>query len=143
MPNLANWRRMAIAIASVVILSIPWYLAQRDAPLRPLMSGKVVNVVDGDTLDVVGIGRVRLVGVNTPEENEPGYREAMEFLAEVCLGRNAELDIDDESPKDHYGRTLAVVYIDGTNVNAQLIRTGHAEILYLPPSEFDPHSWVG
>jgi len=31
-------------------------------------------VVDGDTIDVEGVGRIRLVGVNTPERGESGYQ---------------------------------------------------------------------
>jgi micrococcal nuclease len=134
--------RMLAAVVAVVILSIPWYLAQRDEGVQPYDSGKVVNVVDGDTIDVLRVGRVRLVGVNTPEKDEAGYEEALRFLEEACLGRVAEIDIDDECPSDHFGRILAVVYVDGINLNRMLLQEGHAEVLHLPPSEFDPKSWL-
>lgn len=133
---------MSIAIGAVVLLSIPWYHVEYGRPSRPIISGKVVRVVDGDTLDVTGIGRVRLVGVNTPEKDERGYGEATAFLEERCLGEKVELDIDDLTPRDHYGRLLAVAYVDGENVNALLLRSGHAEVLSLPPSEFDPREWL-
>lgn len=132
---------MVVAISAVIILSIPWYMSQQDDGLRPMMSGKVLKVIDGDTLDIIGLGRVRLVGVNTPEKDEPGYQEAMDFLDAICLGKIVSVDIDDQCPKDHYGRILGVVIVDGRNINAELLRAGHAEVLYLPPSEFDPYSW--
>jgi micrococcal nuclease len=132
---------MVVAISAVVILSVPWYLAQRNAGLRPMSSGQVLKVVDGDTLDISGVGRVRLVGVNTPEQDQPGYMEALTFLEETCLGLDVSVDIDDRSPKDHYGRILAVVYVGEENINSLLLRSGHAEVLYLPPSEFDPNTW--
>jgi micrococcal nuclease len=137
-----QWIRMTFAILAVALLSIPWYLANNADYIRPVSTGKVVHIVDGDTLDITGIGRVRLVGVNTPEKDEAGYQEALDFLVTSCLGRDVEVDIDDESPEDGYGRILGVVYIEGTNINAQLLRLGHAEILYLPPSEFDPELWL-
>jgi micrococcal nuclease len=133
---------MILAISAVLILTIPWYIAQNADYVRPISTGKVVHIVDGDTLDVRGIGRVRLVGVNTPEKEEEGYSEALDYLEMSCLGRTVDVDIDDECPKDAYGRILGVVYVEGTNINAQLLRLGHAQVLYLPPSEFDPELWL-
>lgn len=105
-------------------------------------SGYCGHVVDGDTIDVEGVGRVRFVGVNTPERGQPGYREAKDFVISRCLGRTVQLDIDDARSHDRYGRVLAVVYVDGVNLNRELLRRGYAELMYIPPSEFDPYSWT-
>ena len=105
-------------------------------------SGYCSYVVDGDTLDVNGVGRIRLVGVNTPEVGEPGYQEAKDFVKSKCLGKVVGLDIDDAKHYDKYGRILAVVYIRNTNVNAELLKRGYAEIMYIPPSEFNPYLWT-
>jgi micrococcal nuclease len=103
--------------------------------------GKVTRIIDGDTIEVDGI-RVRLVGVNTPERGEPGFNEATEFVRSLCpVGSIAGLDIDDKEPTDKYGRTLAVVYCGGVHVNRELLRRGYAEVMFIPPSEFDPYSW--
>ncbi len=113
-----------------------------EQPLEYEASGLCYHVVDGDTIDVEGVGRIRLVGVNTPERGQPGYQEAKDFLEQMCLGKIVYLDIDDEKPRDKYGRILAVIYIDSLNLNAELLRRGYAKILYIPPSEFDPYSWT-
>ncbi|HHW16236.1 MAG TPA: thermonuclease family protein [Methanothermobacter sp.] len=105
-------------------------------------SGYCYHVVDGDTIDVEGVGRIRLVGVNTPERGQPGYQEAKDFVEEMCLGKTVYLDIDDAENYDKYGRVLAVVYVDGMNLNRELLRRGYAEIMYIPPSEFDPYTWI-
>ncbi len=105
------------------------------------ITGKCYHVVDGDTIDVEGVGRIRFVGVNTPERGEPGYTEAKQYVKDQCLYQTVSLDIDDKKPKDKYGRTLAVVYVRGLNLNQQLLKKGYAEIMYIPPSEFDPYSW--
>jgi len=105
-------------------------------------SGYCNYVVDGDTINVEGIGRIRFVGVNTPERGEVGYTEAKNFVKQKCLGKTVYLDIDDDKHYDKYGRTLAVVYVNGTNLNAELLQKGYAEIMYIPPSEFDPYSWT-
>ena len=110
--------------------------------------GMVTQVMDGDTI-VIGNERVRFVGIDTPELHptpESGALEAKHFVEELCLGKEVGLDVDDLESKDTYGRTLAVVYVDmdnnWVNLNAELLRRGLAEILYIPPSEFNPYRWV-
>ena len=114
---------------------------------RGLWSGYVKNVVDGDTVDVsfniYGIQMVRLVGINTPEIGEDGYEEAKEFLNETCMWEEVKLDVDDERQFDPYYRILAVVYVNETNLNEQLVKEGYAEVMYIAPSEFDSREWVG
>ncbi|MDI6701548.1 MULTISPECIES: thermonuclease family protein [Methanothermobacter] len=105
-------------------------------------SGYCYHVVDGDTIDVEGVGRIRFVGVNTPERGQSGYREAKDFVKSSCLGRTVQLDIDDARRHDKYGRVLAVVYVDGVNLNRELLRRGYAEVMYIPPSEFNPYEWT-
>ena len=99
-------------------------------------------VVDGDTIDVEGVGRIRFVGVNTPERGDHGYQEAKNFVKSMVLGKTVQLDIDDQKYQDKYGRVLAVVYVDGVNLNQELLKRGYAEVMYIPPSEFNPYSWT-
>jgi micrococcal nuclease len=106
------------------------------------VSGKCYKVVDGDTIDVEGVGRVRFVGVNTPERGDSGYQEAKEYVKNMCLGKTVGLDIDDAKNKDKYDRTLAVVYVGGVNLNQELLKKGYAEVMYIPPSEFNPYKWT-
>ena len=37
---------------------------------------------------------------------------------------------------------MAVVIVDGKNLNEMLLREGLAEIMYMPPSEFYPYDWA-
>lgn len=106
------------------------------------VKGKCTYVVDGDTIDVEGVGRVRFVGVNTPERGVEGYICSKRFVQKLCLNKQVSLDIDNKKSNDRYGRTLAVVIVDGKNLNQMLLREGLAEIMYMPPSEFYPYSWA-
>ena len=101
------------------------------------ISGLCNKVVDGDTIDVVGVGRVRLVGIDAPERGEEGYEEASNYVKNMCFGKTVYLDIDNAEPKDRYGRTLAIVYVDGINVNQELLKLAYAKVLHIPPSEFE------
>ena len=106
-------------------------------------TGLCTQVVDGDTIVVEGVGKVRMVGVNTPERGVRGSEASTYLVKKLCLNREVSLDIDNSKPTDRYGRTLAVVIVDGKNLNEILLKEGLAEIMYIPPSEFNPHDWAG
>lgn len=93
-------------------------------------------VVDGDTLDVVGYGRIRLLGIDAPElgrgldTEEPFAREAQQRLAGLVLHRWVRLEHEDQPPlRDAYRRRLAYVVLEtGTFVNAVMVRDGLARV---------------
>jgi len=107
------------------------------------MQGTVTQIIDGDTLVVDGT-TIRLALVDAPERGEVGFIEATKFAASVCpVGSIAYVDVDDGQPRDNYGRTVALVYCGGKNLNAELWKNGYAQIdeRFLSVSEFNPHSW--
>jgi len=111
----------------------------------------VVNVIDGDTIDVIVEEyrcRIRLLGIDcpetAPERNKPyeydgitdlnylaiwGIR-AKEFARDLLLGRKVYLEFDEIAGlKGYYGRYLAYVYLEnGTDFNAILIKKGLARV---------------
>lgn len=99
-------------------------------------TGKCVEVIDGNTIQVYGIGKVQLTQVKTPQQNESGFSDVKKFVENKCLGKTVYLDIDDKQPKDKYDRTLAIVYTDSEDINKELIENNLAEISYFEPSEF-------
>mgnify|MGYP002522558653 FL=1 len=99
--------------------------------------------VDGDTIYLDNGKKIRFVGVNTPERGVEGYIASKNFVQKLCLNKKVGIDIDDRKHNDKYGRTLAVVIVDGKNVNEMLLKEGLAEIMYMPPSEFYPYDWAG
>ena len=111
-----------LVLAAVALLAI----ASAEA------AGQVVErVVDGDTIVVRDVGRVRLIGVDTPETVHPGRpveffgKEASAFTKRLVDGKRVRLEYDQQRT-DRYGRTLAYVHLpDGTFVNAEIIRRGY------------------
>src|SRR5947208_4446276 len=105
----------------------------------------VTHIVDGDTLDV-GSTRIRLTLVNSPEVGQPGYSEAKEFTNRTCpVGTQALVDEDDGQTGGSYGRMVALVYCQGTNLNAELLRSGNAVLVpdFCAVSEFARDAWTG
>jgi micrococcal nuclease len=95
----------------------------------------VTRVVDGDTLDCQRVGRVRLIGVDTPEAAQEPYgalaSEALARLAPVGSEVLLEADVD---PSDRYGRALSYVWRDGVMVNWGMVRAGYALMATFPPN---------
>lgn len=110
-------------------------------------AGIVSKVVDGDTiwLDTGGgTIKVRFVCIDTPERGQSGYKEAKDYVKSRLLNRVICLDIDQKDTTDKYGRTLAVIIIDGVNFNNELLTMGLARVWkYFKPSksEFNPYNW--
>jgi micrococcal nuclease len=102
-------------------------------------TGQVTRVIDGDTIEVRINGQiydVRYVGVNTPERDEPCFREATNFNARLVEGQTVRL-VRDESNTDRYDRLLRYIYVDDTLVNRELVEEGYAEaVLYEPDDEY-------
>ena len=100
-------------------------------------TARVVQVIDGDTIDVNLNGeqvRVRYVGVNTPERDQSCYSEARAANSSMVSGQNVTL-LRDTSDTDQYGRLLRYVYVGDTFVNEQLVRGGWAEVVVYQPDD--------
>jgi micrococcal nuclease len=100
-------------------------------------TGRVTDVIDGDTIDVMLDGevlRVRYVGVNTPERDETCYSEAVEANRALVENQTVRL-VKDVSETDRYGRLLRYVYVGDTFVNQQLVAEGFAEVVLYEPDE--------
>lgn len=126
--------------------------------LAILLSG--VRVIDGDTIDVRG-ERVRILNIDTPERGDRARCSHERVLAErasralrsrLRAARDLQLQRDG---RDSYGRTLAIVRLDGRDVGEDLswrlcgaLGRGSAELvrglstsLYPPPSAKRPANY--
>lgn len=104
-------------------------------PVRALRPCRVTRVVDGDTLVCSDVGRVRLIGMDSPERNHPpfGVQSRAALLELVPVGTTVSLEPDLE-PRDRYGRMLAYVWRNGKLVNWLLVRQGWAVMITYPPN---------
>ena len=124
--------QILIAVAAAAVATI-----QTSPPTARVTRSDAVlvrSVVDGDTIDVVSVGRVRLLGIDAPElgrgydTSAPFGREARERLAQLTLHRWVRLE-QEGAALDVYNRHLAyVITEDGVCVNAALVRDGLARV---------------
>lgn len=96
----------------------------------------VVEVVDGDTLDVARHGgdgeRVRIIGINAPERDECLADDATAALRGLVESAAVEL-VADRSDRDRYGRLLRYVEVDGRDVGVALVGAGLAVVRVSEP----------
>lgn len=148
MNSLPRRRFWALTVLVAALLAAVAY--DRFPPLhRPLLptravEARVTGVIDGDTIEIEGGERVRYIGIDTPEIRRRGRRgweyrpeplaeDAKEYNRRLVMGRRVRLEFDVQE-RDRYGRLLAYVYVDGTLVNAELVRQGYAVLATYPPN---------
>ena len=108
-----------------------WQFRERVLSKGLIRSGRVNHVEDGDTIDIIfapenkdvrGIQRIRLVGIDAPELAATEGRKVKELVEKMCLGKVVKLEVDDKGQYDKYYKILAVLYINGLNLNSYLLR---------------------
>lgn len=91
------------------------------------ISGQVVKISDGDTITILTQEKqqvkVRLYGIDAPEKKQPYGQKSKQFLSNLIAGRSVEIQ---EKGKDRYKRVLGIVYLDGQDINAQMVANGYA-----------------
>jgi endonuclease YncB( thermonuclease family) len=104
---------------------------------------KFLRGIDGDTavfdlsIAQTEIGRkitktihdvhVRFLGINTPEKTFSGYSEARDYTISR-LSKAGVITIETDDSVDVFDRLLGVVYVDGVNLNQELLDKGLAVV---------------
>jgi micrococcal nuclease len=138
-------RRILLCIAVLATACRPASAPASTVPTALDPNATMIDVIDGDTIDVNIEGhreRVRLIGIDTPETKKPNTPvqcfgpEATTFTKSL-LPEDALLHLErDIVARDDFGRMLAYVYLaaDGTFVNMSIIRRGFARGLTIRPN---------
>jgi micrococcal nuclease len=107
-------------------------VAEETAP--PAEFRRVTRILRADTVEIEGVGPVRMIGIETPD-GKPQYldhgKNALVFSEKILLDRSVRLEFDpanaSRNNRDEEGRTLAYLYgQDGTLINKEMLRQGHA-----------------
>lgn len=91
-----------------------------------VLVGTVTGVMDGDTIKVQlssGPVTVRLAHIDAPESRQPGGGAATRALNSRLLAQDVSLQFIE---RDGEERALAVVLLGDLNINAWMVKQGHA-----------------
>ena len=96
---------------------------------------RVTRVNDGDTIKAVTNGEtieVRLVGIDAPELSTKTHRpgqpfslKAKQHLASRILDKVVTVK---SYGKDRHGQSLCEVFVNGVNINFEMVKFGYAEV---------------
>lgn len=102
------------------------------------LRGKVINVIDGDTFTLLDGSnvehKIRLEGVDAPEEGQDSYEEAKKWLSSLLLDKEVTVEI---VGKDDPAREVGILKLDGKDVGLQMVESGlawHNE--FFEPTQF-------
>lgn len=120
-----------LVLVLAVVVGGNLYLFQQLEHVQKHPVGRVVRVVDGDTIVVRTSGgekvKVRVWGIDAPEMNQPGGRQAKAAAERWCLGKEFRL-VKEGRGSDRYGRVIArVIIVPGrSDLGLTQIRSGWA-----------------
>lgn len=93
---------------------------------KAALVGKVVNVIDGDTVELrLGSATrvIRLDQIDAPEIGQPWGRRARQGLSRRVAGQQVVAEI---AGSDRYERLLATLFVKDQNINREMVQSGDA-----------------
>jgi endonuclease YncB( thermonuclease family) len=122
-----------VIISAFVLVFLAIYLIYSAEEVEVDEEIYVRQIIDGDTFKMNTGETIRLLCVNTPEQDEPGYERATDFLENLILYKKIRLEQAETLDQiDKYERTLAFVYVDNLGkeifINKLIIDAGFSDI---------------
>jgi endonuclease YncB( thermonuclease family) len=91
------------------------------------LTGKVVKVTDGDTVQVLDASKrlykIRLSGIDAPETGQAYGRKAKAYLLQLVARKRVQVEWN---KRDRYKRIVGKIIHDGRDVNLAMVRAGLA-----------------
>lgn len=150
---------MIVKLQSILVLLMLLALIPLAGCAPDEAMGRVVSVIDGDTIDVQlqehdsriqeDLIRVRIADVDCPEMDTMQGPTAKAYTAKWLQSNLVYLDLDDKRGTDPYDRWIAVIYLAGPdgsidtakNFNRMLVDANQACVWDFEDNEFSPAEW--
>ncbi|MDY0095912.1 MAG: thermonuclease family protein [Candidatus Vecturithrix sp.] len=91
------------------------------------IQGKVIKVLDGDTIDILYQNqpeRIRLNGIDAPEKGQAYGNKTKQYVLELAEQKIVTVEVTDA---DRYGRSIGEVTLpDGKSLNREIVKAGYA-----------------
>ncbi|MEC4818383.1 MAG: thermonuclease family protein [Scytonema sp. PMC 1069.18] len=115
---------------------------QKKVEQSPQVQVKVVQVVSGQTVEVIGLGeqpnlitQVRLLGIDAPDLQQRPWGDMSKQYLETLIGGEQPILLEfDAQVKDKFGRVLAYGWKDKVLLNEQLVKEGQALFVSRSPN---------
>lgn len=102
-------------------------LAFLSATADDRVTGKVVSVLDGNTIEIAADDnetyKLILLGIDCPEVNQEFGDKAKSFTEQLLINKKVEVEW---AGKDRWGNRLAVVTLNGMDLRHEILKEGLA-----------------
>lgn len=93
--------------------------------LGETLVGNVIGINDGDSITIIDSNKnqtkIRLEQIDSPELSQPYGKKSKQKLSDLIFGKSVTVEV---TSKDRYGRSLGRVYLDDTDINVEMLKTG-------------------
>jgi micrococcal nuclease len=120
------------------------YSFQDCSGIARCITGKITQVIDGDTIKVDGQS-IRFALASAPELDESGGTESKALIETLCpVGSTVLVDEDDGQTQGSYGRIIGMITCNEVNLNEELLNYGLGNLSseFCDSSEFSTHRWA-
>jgi len=95
--------------------------------ISQVFTGRVVRIADGDTVTILdgtnAQHRIRLQGIDAPESHQAFGTQSKRNLSNLIFDREVTVEYE---KTDQYGRIVGKIWLNGTDVNLEQIKSGMA-----------------
>jgi endonuclease YncB( thermonuclease family) len=122
--EVVNMRILVVMIVGAIVAGVS---AAVHLTAKESYRGKVISVVDGDTLKMMNGGKritIRFWGIDAPETAQRFGAVSKMYAESLCMGREVEVVV---RGGDRYGRTIGDIRLsDGRRVADVMVQAGMA-----------------
>lgn len=91
-----------------------------------VLHGQVIDVLDGDTVKLRSdwhIYKIRLAGIDAPEKQQAYSVQSKIYLEHLIADKDVSIKV---LSCDQYVRYVGKIYLNGKDINGEMIRSGYA-----------------
>ncbi|MBI2264157.1 MAG: thermonuclease family protein [Armatimonadetes bacterium] len=103
-------------------------------------TGTVSKVISNNVVEVSGIGKVKLIGIDSFKQDHPFHAKAATYLSTLVQGKTVKVETCSKNPNDPRG-VRGVLYVGSMNVNQKLLSDGYGDLV-VEKCHLDLDSWA-
>jgi endonuclease YncB( thermonuclease family) len=105
-------------------ISLLFLLVTNNSVNAEAITGTIDSVIEGDLITIISKGKeveIRLFGIDTPEKTQAFGQSAKNFTG--AMASKGEIRVEPKT-KDQSGKIVGLVFVNGINLNEQIVSQG-------------------
>ena len=125
--------KILLGVSLLILLSLIYYVSEETIIEKETKI--VTKIIDGDTIVVQGGQTIRLLDIDCDERGKTCYDDAKEYIETRLLNSEVEL-VSGSEDEDIYNRKLRYIFLNGVNINQELVEKGYCVARFVSDNEF-------